>query len=326
MPEWHNWVERNLLEPYAPGIGELEDTYPWKRFLSNIQSTKFHRALLPEVRGAIFTGPVGNGRHTQAFAYAYTLMEQNLKKTGDFSGAGMIMIEPVLLPPTLEIQVLKDRVDELYDELTKLMKYQLDTAVVIFDQIDLYPRRIMDQIAEKAMYRENEKLFTLCIGQNESKNSRNHQRALIHCRCPNPTAEQRDKYLQKVELIQVEDTWTDLHHPKQKNIAVEFEEITMEEIVNKTEGCSYADLEDLIWMLKLVISNFDVEQFQNRDHVMIRISRKDVLEAINLCRATSEEESLARLIAVPQQGNLNVGADLMEDLSFEDDMDWITNM
>ena len=322
----NNWVLANCIQPNGPGIEGLADTYPWKHFLSDVNTTLLYRALLPEIRGAIFTGPAGNGRHTQAEAFAYSLIAQKLIAPDNFSNTYMILIEPLSLSPKLEEQELKKKVNEVFDSLENLVQNKNHTIAVIFDQIDLYPRRIMDQIAECVSFLEDQNLFTICIGEDETKISRNLLRELIHCRCPNPTAEQRRMYLQQLEKVLVKDTWTKATDPKEKYINIILDEITWEEVADKTEGCSYADLNDLIWMIKLVISKYDVEQFGNNDHIVVRVSRENVLEAIRLCRAVSTEENPMRVFAVPQQSNWSAATNQDENSNIDDDLDFINSV
>lgn len=322
----HEWVLKNSVEINGPGIEGLADTYPWKRFLSNVNTTQLYRALLPEIRGAIFTGPAGNGRHTQAAAFAYSLIAQNLIVPDNFSQARMLLIEPLALSPMLEEQELKKHVNGMYEYLENMVKKQGYTIAVIFDQIDLYPNRIMDQIAEWVLFQENQNLFTICIGEDETKISRNLLRELIHCRCPNPTAEQRRMHLKQLEMIAVEDTWSGSNASSQKYMTIELDEITWDEVVSKTNGCSYADLEDLIWMIKLVICQYDVEQFGKSDHVVVRVSRENVLEAIRLCRAVGIEENPNGGFAVLQQSNWSVTTNRNENSAVEDDINFIDSV
>lgn len=327
MAEVSRWVWDNLLEPEGPGIAGLEDTYHWKRFFIGMNHSKLFQALFPNLRGVIFTGPAGNGRSTQAKAFAYSLLEQNLIVPDNFAEAKIVIIEPILIPPEQDEKELIMRVIELYETLDNLMQMKkIHTAAIIFDQIHLYPRSFMDQIAEYVLNQEAERLFTICIGEAESGISRNLMRELQHCRCPNPTAEQRGAYLKQLEEIPVEDTWSVPSEPRKKHITVTLDGITWDEVISKTEGCSYANLKDLVRIIKLAISNYDVEQFGKSDRVVICVSREDVLEAIRLCRAADGEEHPMRIFTVAQQNNCSPAAEQNEESSVEDDINYINSM
>ncbi len=300
MEEQHSWVEDNLQEPMGPGIDKLPDTYPWRRFLRGVNKTVLFQALLPPMRGAIFTGPTGNGRHTQANALAYSLIGQNVDTPGDLEHACFIQIEPSVISPALEESVLSERVDELYSMAGMLLNNGAEAIAILFDQIDLYPQIFMDRIAAHLVYNSDKRLITICVGRSESKISRNLKSQLPHCRCLMPTAENRKVFLSQIELIEVEDNWTDQLNPVKKSIAVEFEEITMEEIVEKTEGCSYADLQDLLWLIKLGMSNCDMEELKQTDNIVIHVLREDVLEAIRLCKSAAGQEQAAQMVTLQQ--------------------------
>lgn len=308
METQSSWVVDNLQEPMAPGIDGLPDTFPWQRFMRGVNATPLFCALVPVMRGAIFTGPVGNGRHTQAKALAYSLLERSLEIPGNFENACLILIDPGVVSPALEESMLIERVDELYETVNKLLQDAVENVSIIFDQIDQYPQCFMDRVAAHLLCQTSEKLFTICVGGCESKISRNLQRQLPHCRCLLPSPQERRKYLQQIELIHVKDTWTDPFNPAEIKIAVQFEGITMEEIVEKTEGYSYADLEDLLWLIKLGMSNCDASEFKQTDNVVIHVLREDVLEAINLSRYVAEQERAEQLVTLQQplfQGYLN---------------------
>lgn len=300
MEEEYNWIEDSILEPIGPGIGALPDTYPWKRLLQGVNATTLFRAMLPTMYGAIFTGPTGNGRHTQAQALAYSLIEQNLDVPGNFEQACIIQIEPSVISPVLEESVMMVLLDELYRTAETLLKGDIEAIAIIFDQIDLYPRSFMDRIAEHLTFQSSSRLFTICIGRNEARISRNLQRQLPHCRCLMPSEEERKKFLRQIALIPVVDNWTDPFNPMEKNIAVEFEEITIDEIVKETEGCSYADLQDLLWLIKLGMSNCEMEDIKQTENIVIHVLREDVLEAIRLCRSAAGEEQAAQLVTLQQ--------------------------
>lgn len=193
-----------------------------------------------------------------------------------------------------------ERMTELFETLVQHLGSAIETITIVFDQLDLYPLKVMDRIADLMDMVESNKLFVLCIAENEHLISRKLKLNLIHCRCNAPNERMRTKYLEDQLMVRFTDRWSDSMAPKEKSMVIEFSELPLEEIVRMTEGFSYADLSHLGWMFRLMMCEYDLDELKNTSRAVIHPNKETLLLAIEMCTPARRSDQSAQPVIVQQ--------------------------
>lgn len=279
MGEITRWALECFYDPEGPTLDDLPTTYPWARLLAGVNTSVVYEALLPTMRGVLFTGPEGNGRHTQARAFANSQLT-NMMRPGRVMQH--VEIDAAQLSPRLSEQELAEHIQTLYRLADACIKENGFIIAFFFDQLDLYPQSMMDAIAACMEDMDPDRCITVCIAQDETCISRKLRQSFFHCRCLRPTREQRLSYLKGALAFHVQDSWSEVGETADKMMVIDFDGIDVGEIADLTEWFSYADLAALVQMMKLLVSNFTVDNLKHSICISVMLPRAEVLNAIEL--------------------------------------------
>ena len=280
------WFYSTIVDPEDITLDELPSTFLWAPYLKHIvQSGTFFTKLLPRCDGVLLTGPAGNGKHT--YADALTRSRMNYLLYDNTTGAIVCLISPDTLSPDLSIAQLASSIRSAYAFSSNILKmiHPNHSYVITFDSLDLYPTSISDLITECVSDYSGQRIFTVCIAEDESRIAQSLKRALIHCRCPKPNHQQRLEWLTSNMSFLVENIWDQPKDLPEKRLELQLEDSSLEELSSLTEGFSYTDLEDLLRMFKL----YTVEQGARaldttKPMIQVSIPKQDVLQFLALSR------------------------------------------
>lgn len=279
-----DWFSSTLTDPEDITLDALPPTFLWAPYLKHLVNTSnLYRTLLPSYAGVLLTGPEGNGKHT--YADAITRSRMNHLLYNQTEGAIVSIISPDTLSPDLSADYLCAMVHDTYLIASVLLKNTHPQAsyVMTFVALDRYPKSVSDQIAECVSDYEGERIFTICLAESEAKISQSLKRTLMHCRCPKPNLEQRFEWLERNLSFEVTNIWDQPKGLPRKHLQFQLEGGSMEDLAKLTEGCSYADLEELLRLFKLYTVDLGVRALTtDKPRIEVTLPKQVVLHFLDL--------------------------------------------
>lgn len=269
----------DTLEPEGGTIDDLPDTFVLKRPLSNMfSSIHYDHMEIKRYRGVLFRGKEGCGRHTLMNAFVQTLCAfKNTYdivrlRSEDFSAEAIKSDEDALM-----------FIDALYESANRAST----TGVIVFDQMETYERLdiICNRIADNAADEDYNKVYTICISTEEAEIKQELSSVLFNCRCPLPPKPARKKFFLNNLSWDVPD-WENEHGIR--TFSINFEGISIDELVEKTAGFSYAELTDFLTYIKMDVSGRSLENLPSNSFV---IDREQCEEYISISHFANENNA-----------------------------------
>ena len=264
------WLE-NLVEIPSEedaALNDLPDSFLWRRPLTQMTALTDPSSLgLPVFRGAIFSGPVGNGKHTLARALLATLWRSRYIERDQVS---LFWLTPDQFPEGLDAAEAAELVGRLFEDLSNPDE-NIRLGVIVLDRPEHCPHAqvLMSRVAREVADLAGQNAV-ICITEDESVVPSAMRGPLMLCRCPNPGPRQRRMILEDGLRWMTR---------SQQTITLSPEGITMEELTARTDGRSCAELQALLLMLRSEVVSFDVGQER---FVRIPLSQELILDTLEL--------------------------------------------
>lgn len=299
MLQWLEDLEEIPPEEDAE-LADLPDSFLWRHPLNQMTALSDPPSLgLPVFRGAIFSGPVGNGKHTLAHALLATLWRRRYIERNQVS---LFWLTPDQLPEGLDAAEAAELMGILFENLSKPDE-NIRFGVIVLDRPEYYPhvQVLMSRVAREVADLEGQNAV-ICITEDESVVPSAMRGPLMLCRCPNPGPRQRRMILE---------TGLRWMTPSQQTITLSPEGITVEELTARTDGRSCAELQALLLMLRSEAVSSDVGEERS---VSIPLPQELILDMLELYEQAAISAKAPMVIqtvpAQPVDGSVNPSLDL----------------
>lgn len=275
----YDWAVDTFMDPpECAGLEELPDTYFWKNILYNLNNDRLYEKLgLLPVRGILFSGDSGNGRHTLANA----LVTDIWKREGITDPEKVVYTRLRAEDFTAELseKAAQERIDALFQAASHCLEAgETEFAFLVFDQIEQYAHTqiLQNRIRDGLEEMEQEAFFLICITEKEEDISAELKSALLCCRCNSPGERARKEFLEENLSWEVPD-WEYPDRDLYRQVSIEFSGISFEEIAERTEGFSYQNMQDFVFFLKMELVQKNLDAF-TQAMTVIHLS-KELVEA-----------------------------------------------
>ncbi len=292
----------DTLEPEGGTIDDLPDTFVLKRPLSNMYSSiHYDHMQIKRYRGVLFRGNEGCGRHTLMNAYIQSLcsnfneFDMVRLRSEDFSAEAIKCDEDALM-----------FIDALYESANRAST----KGIIVFDQMETYERLdiICNRIADNVTDEDYDKVYTICISTEEAEIKQELSSVLFNCRCPLPQKSARKKFFLNNLSWDVPD-WENEH--RIRTFSIDFEGISMDELADKTDGFTYAELTDFLTYIKMDISGRSLENLPSNSFV---IERERCEEYIAISHFANENNTGTVIVQEQNTQNLVTSNGLSNDI------------
>lgn len=272
MPD-HQWDFQRLSDQARLRTQRLEllpETSFWKHRLMGLFEGGTQWSIIEqEYHGLyIISGPAGTGRHMTGSALIGELPE--FYGVDVFNTLFLRVLEKDF-PESITVEEAADKVDDLFRAAENAR-----LRIVVFDAMDRYGQLqvVADAIAN--YIEENEakmrKLAVICYVENFASLPFNLRSLAFAMRTNLPSAHQRKDFLQS------KISWDIQIPPKTFMAEIVFNDITVEELVEKTEGMSYEDLTQLIQYIRLSA----IIQVEDTRMLHLNCDRDSVLDCVHM--------------------------------------------
>ena len=290
-------------------LEDLPDSFVWKNLLTNMLSAFHYEHLqIPKYMGILLSGPSGNGKRTLMRAYIQSLC----KAEQCFGDASFVRLRAEDF--TEEKFSSDEDMGSFIDVLYQIGENNGQIGIIVFDQIDTYPRLdvFCNLIADYCDDEAFSSIHVICICEDEDCINSELSAKLLHCRCTNPTAKEREKYLNANLTWDVPDWET--YEGLIKTVTLSVEGRSNAKLAEQTEGFSFGELADLVQYMKMEAAG---KTFGSASALNIKISEDKADEFINLAHRKAKASGGGTVVyqagaafAVPQAaGGMPVSAE-----------------
>lgn len=247
-----------------------------------------------------FSAPPGNGKHTLARAYISTLWHGwNV----DPDCVKLFQVDASQFPEGLDLQKALDRIGILFNAIDNPKDYEFsrdaEYSVILFDQMERYAHAdaLADYIAQWTLDLCDH-AAVICITEDESIIPSDLRRALFPCRCSNPGPRLRQ------QILEWGLRWTTVLNDRSVSIDLGHNGISVDEIVQRTDGLNCADLYALVMQLRL--AGLTEILASDRPYISVPLKEDVILNALEMqerrAAPTAAAPAVIQTVAVPAGG------------------------
>ena len=269
----------------------LPESYLWKTPLINMLTALHYADLqLPGYASFLFTGPSGCGKHTTAEALVRSIAAY--EEMADQTFVLTLRADDFRLSSNEETQKCMDEIFEAAADTEGL-------RIIIFDQMERYRHRtafmnrLADYLPDPGMQDEDDifaggRLFVICITEDDRSIMRELRKKLMCCRVVLPGEAEREQYLKAGMTFTVED-WNYPDTLQYRTIHMQADGIGLDELVRRSEGYSYLELEGFISAVRMHVSGMSFGMEPTTD---ITLDKNLVLQFLKAAR--TEQRTFVR--------------------------------